>query len=192
MGFRRCKATFSCEDGHLGALEWGSAATYRAALETHLPVAQRSGSRETPAHNRGWPSFVGVSLSPGDLEPLFRHAEGVSRSLRESEANSPVRNPFRSDYFKRRARNWRADRFRVNALATRPGRSRFAACAYALLRQGVACAKVSGRGPAGWRGRVPGRPSRACSRIVSPCIERPFRGRVSLLNAHGRVMSLRS
>ena len=31
-------------------------------------------------------------------------------------------------YFKRRARNWRACRFRVNAPASRPGRSRFAAC----------------------------------------------------------------
>ena len=31
-------------------------------------------------------------------EPHFRRARGVSRSLRESEANSRVRNPFRSDY----------------------------------------------------------------------------------------------
>ena len=144
MAFRRCKATFACEDGHLGALEWGSAPTNRAALEPHLPVAQRSGSRETPAHNRGWPSFVGVSLPPSDPEPRFRRGEGVSRSLRESEANSPVRNPFRSDYFKRRARNWRASRFRVNALASRPGRSRFAACVRAFATRGCVREGLSG------------------------------------------------
>ena len=45
--------------------------------------------------------------------------------------------------------------------------------AYALLRQGVACAEVSRGGPGEWRGRGAGRPSRACSRIVSPGIERP-------------------
>ena len=145
MAFRRCKATFACEDGHLGALEWGSAATYRAALEPHVPVAHRSGSRETPAHNRGWPSFVGVSLPPSDPEPRFRRGEGVSRSLRESEANSLVRNLFRSPYSKRRARNWRACRFRVNALAWRPGRSRFAA----RVRRFAARGCVRG-GLAGW------------------------------------------
>ena len=75
-------------------------------------------------------------------------------------------------YFKRRPRKRLAERFRVNALASRPGRSRFAACVRAL-RQGVACEAVSRGGPAQWRGRVPGRPSRACPRIVSPRIERP-------------------
>jgi hypothetical protein len=98
MAVRRCEATFRCEGGHLGALEWGSAPTNRAALEPHLRVAQRSGSRETPAHNHGWLSFRGVSLAPGDPEPRLRRAEGVSRSLSESEANSPVRNLFRSPY----------------------------------------------------------------------------------------------
>ena len=37
-------------------------------------------------------------LAPSDREPCFQHAKGVSRSLRESEANSAVRNPFRSPY----------------------------------------------------------------------------------------------
>ena len=99
-GSGAAKPLFACEDGHLGALEWGSAPTHRAALEPHLRVAQRSGCRETPRHNHGWLSFVRVLLSLSDPEPLFRHAEGISRSLRESEANSPVRNPFRSGYFK--------------------------------------------------------------------------------------------
>ena len=94
------KPHFGCEGGHLGALEWGSAATYRDALEPHVPVAQRSSSRATPTHNHGWLSFRGVSLSPGDPEPRFERAEGVSRSLGEPKPNSPVRNPFRSDYFK--------------------------------------------------------------------------------------------
>ena len=80
--------------------------------------------------------------------------------------------PYESCYFKSRPRKRLAERFRVNALASRPGRSRFAACVR-RLRQGVACAKVSRGGPARWRGRVPGRPSRACSRSVSPRIERP-------------------
>jgi hypothetical protein len=155
MAFRCCKATFACEDGHLGALELGSAPTYHVAREPHLPVAQRSGSHETPAHHRGWPSFVGVSLSPGDPEPRFRHAEGVSRSLSESEANSPVRNPFRSPYFKRRARNWRASRLRVNALASRPGRSRFAACVRrfatrACVHEGLSGWASGGARPSAW------------------------------------------
>jgi hypothetical protein len=34
------------------------------------------------------------------VDARSRRARGVSRSLRESEPNSPVRNPFRSDYFK--------------------------------------------------------------------------------------------
>ena len=51
--------------------------------------------------------------------PVSDGPEGGSLSRRESEANSPVRNLCRSDYFKRRARKWRADRFRVNALASR-------------------------------------------------------------------------
>ena len=143
------KPLFACEDGHLGALDSGAAPTNGAAQAPGLPVAQRSGSRETPIHNRGWSGFVGVSLSPGDPEPRFRRAEGVSRSLREPEANSPVRNPFRSDYFKRRARNWRASRLRVNALASRPGRSRFAAC----VRRFVARGCVRG-GLAGWASAV--------------------------------------
>jgi hypothetical protein len=45
--------------------------------------------------------------------------------------------------------------------------------AYALLRQGVACAEVSEGGPVEWRGRVPGQPSWRSRRIVSPRIERP-------------------
>jgi len=79
-----------------------------------------------------------------DLEPRFCSARGVSRSLRESEANSPVRNRFRSPYFKRRARHWRADWFRVNALASRPGRSRFAACVRAFATSGCVCGGLSG------------------------------------------------
>ena len=39
-------------------------------------------------------------------------------------------------YFKRRARNWRARRLRVNALAPRPGRSRFAACVRRFAARG--------------------------------------------------------
>ena len=51
----------------------------------------------------------------------------------------------------------------------------------------VACStQISGDG------RVPGRPSRACPRIGSPRIERPFLGPVSLFNARGGVQSLRS
>jgi hypothetical protein len=39
-------------------------------------------------------------------------------------------------YFKRRARNWRACRLRVNALASRLGRSRLAACVRAFATRG--------------------------------------------------------
>jgi hypothetical protein len=122
------KPHFGCEGGYSRALGSGAAPTNGAAQAPGPPVAQHSSSRETPIHNHGLLRFAGVSLSPSEREPRDRRAEGVSRSLRESEANSPVRNPSRSDYFKRRARNWRASRFRVNALAYRPGRSRFAAC----------------------------------------------------------------
>ena len=37
------KPLFACEDGHLGALEWGSAPTNGAALEPHLRVASALG-----------------------------------------------------------------------------------------------------------------------------------------------------
>ena len=40
------------------------------------------------------------------------------------------------DYFKRRARNWRADRLRVNALASWLGRSRFARRVRAFATRG--------------------------------------------------------
>ena len=40
-------------------------------------------------------------------------------------------------YFKRRARTWRASKLRVNALASRPGRSRFAACVRPFCRKGL-------------------------------------------------------
>ena len=165
-GSGAAKPLFACGDGHLGALEWGSAPTHRAALEPHLRVAQRSGCRETPRHNHGWLSFVRVLLSLSDPEPLFRHAEGISRSLRESEANSPVRNPFRSDYFKRRPRKRLADRLRVNALASRPGRSRLAACVRLFATRGC----VRG-GLLGWAsGEV--RPSvwPTVARVLADCL----------------------
>ncbi len=47
-------------------------------------------------------------------------------------------------YFKRRARNWRASRLRVNALASRPGRSRFAACARRFGTRGCAPGGLAG------------------------------------------------
>jgi hypothetical protein len=47
-----------------------------------------------------------------------------------------VRTASVQDYFKRRARNWRARRLRVNALALRPGRSRFAACVRRFAARG--------------------------------------------------------
>jgi hypothetical protein len=78
----------------------------------------------------------GVSPSSSDPKPRFRRTRGVSRSRRESEANAGVRNPFRPPYFKRRARNWRAERFRVNALASQPGRSRFARRVRAFAARG--------------------------------------------------------
>jgi hypothetical protein len=55
-----------------------------------------------------------------------------------------VRTASVQDYFKRRARNWRARRLRVNALASRPGRSRFAACARAILTRGCVRGGLSG------------------------------------------------
>ena len=57
-----------------------------------------------------------------------------------------------------------------------PGRGvRVLRRAYAVLRQGVACAEVSRGGPAEWRGRVLGRRSRSCSRIVSMLSDRAHR-----------------
>ena len=106
-----------------------------------------------------WEPVIGLVPSRGSGSSLVGGLPGV-------------RTASAQDYFKRRARNWRACRLRVNALASRPGRSRFAACVRAL-RQGVACAEVSWGGPAERCGRVFGRPSRACPRIVSPSIERP-------------------
>ena len=55
-----------------------------------------------------------------------------------------VRTPSVQDYFKRRARNWRARRFRVNALAPRPGRSRFAACVRRFATRGCVHGGLSG------------------------------------------------
>ena len=77
-----------------------------------------------------------------------------------------------SPYFKRRARNWRVERLRVNALAPRPGRSRFAACVRRFAARGCVRGGLS-RWASGMLGPSAGRPSRACSRIVSPRIERP-------------------
>ena len=78
-------------------------------------------------------------------------------------------------YFKRRPRTRLADRFRVNAPATRPGRSRFAACVRALRqglrarrslrvgqRSGVAECLADRRGPGHHRWRGP-RPRRCCA-----------------------------
>jgi hypothetical protein len=130
------KPLFGCGGGYSRALDWGAAPTNGAAHEPHLPVAQRSGSRETPTQNHGWSSFVDVSLSPSDPEPRFRRAEGASRSLGEPNPNSPVRNPSSPGYFKRRPRKRRTERFRVNALALQPGRSRLAACVRAFGTRG--------------------------------------------------------
>ena len=116
------------------------------------PVITHRKSNATREYVKGWPprgrplrrgALAAIRLAPGDPEPRFRGARGVSHSLRESEANSPVRNLFRPPYFKRRARNWRAERFSVNALTSRPGRSRLAACARAFAARGCVCGGLS-------------------------------------------------
>ena len=62
-----------------------------------------------------WEPVIGLVPSRGSGSSLVGGLPGV-------------RTASAQDYFKRRARDWRACRLRVNALATRPGRSRFAAC----------------------------------------------------------------
>jgi hypothetical protein len=74
-----------------------------------------------------------------------------------------VRTASVQDYFKRRARNWRARRLRVNALALRPGRSRFAARARAFATRGLRVRRSRGVGQ--WRGAASAWPTLAA---VSP------------------------
>ena len=121
----------------------------RSAMRAH-PSA--SAHAEGSGSGRCWGVDTGgIPLSPSEPEPHSEHARGASRSLGDRNPNSPVRSLFRPPYFKRRARNWRAARFRVNALASRPGRSRFAAGARRFATRGC----VRG-GLAGWaRGEVP-------------------------------------
>ncbi len=133
MAFQRCKAAFRVRRRPFGSSRLEGQHRPTAPLESRIsPSLGAWAVAKRPDVTTAGPVSqvslsLSLSLSPSDPEPRFRHAEGVFRSLRESEANSPVRNLFRSPYFKRRARNRRASRLRVNAPATWPGRSRFAA-----------------------------------------------------------------
>ena len=74
---------------------------------------------------------------------------------------------YRSDhYFTRRARNWRASKLRVNALASRPGRSRLAACVRRFATRG--CVR---RGLSGWaRGAACPRRWPTVARVLANCL----------------------
>ena len=117
--------------------------------------------------------------------------EGSSSALREPKPNfrsKPVslgllpisgrRSRERPRDIDGRARKWRAERLRVSALPHGPKlKSRVCVLrrAYGGLRPklertdcargGLPCFNLGG--PAEWRGQVSGRPSRACSRVVS-------------------------
>jgi hypothetical protein len=81
------------------------------------------------------------------VEGTSRYLVGACGVVVHNKGDPPVKYIGRTEdlYFKRRARKRRADRFRVNALASRPGRSRFAACVRAFATRGC----VRG-GLAGW------------------------------------------
>ena len=161
-------------------------ASKAVAASRSKPRHARPSARRSDA--RALHSFLGASdcsfatahaegTDAGKLErskTLFsaRH-EGLSSSLLRARSLETFKNPSSSPYFKRRARNWRARWLRVNALASRPGRSRFAACVRAFAT----------------RGCVRGGLSRWASGVAWPSA---FLGPVSLFNARGGVQSLRS
>ena len=70
-----------------------------------------------------WEPVIGLVPSRGSGSSLVGGLPGV-------------RTASAQDYFKRRARNWRACRLRVNALASRLGRSRFARRVRAFATRG--------------------------------------------------------
>jgi len=142
----------------------------RSAMRAH-PSA--SGHAEGSGSGRCWGVDTGgIPLSPSEPEPHSEHARGASRSLGDPNPNSPVRNLFRSDYFKRRCEQQPSP----NARETRPPRgASFAFCAAFSRggpgRLGPRCLAVITAGspgyphwPTGWaeslsgslRGRVPG------------------------------------
>jgi hypothetical protein len=70
----------------------------RSAMRAH-PSA--SAHAEGSGSGRCWGVDTGgIPLSPSEPEPHSEHARGASRSLGDRNPNSPVRNLFRSDYFK--------------------------------------------------------------------------------------------
>ena len=87
----------------------------------------RTGS---PAHHEGSSSPLCL-LEPTTCSTPVQHALLPISGRRPCETDG-------------RARNWRAERFRVSALATRPGRSRFAACVRRFATRGCVRKGLSG------------------------------------------------
>jgi hypothetical protein len=119
--------------------------------ESHQLQTQE-GAGSSPRSMQGYPASLGSRNPTVCSKPVSLGLLPISgRRPRETDG---------------RARTWRAERFGVNAMASRPqlkSRARVLQRAYGVLRHGVACVAVSRGGPAELLGRGAGRRSRACS-----------------------------